>query len=183
MGTPGPGVLSLAGVGSAYGFRNGVQYLLGLLIGNALTGLIVVSGLAATILAIPYMRTILLFASVGYLLYLAMKIALAGSRVAFIFPDSAPGFFSGITLQIINPKAYVVNTAFFSAFPLYPDNFLYEVMIKFFLINCLWIPIHFAWLTAGVSLKKLALEERTQRLINILMAVLMLVAVAIAAIN
>ncbi len=180
MGTPGPGVLSLAGVSSAYGVRSGVQYLLGLLIGNALTGLIVASGLAAAILAVPVIRNVLLYASVGYLLYLAAKIAFAGSRIAFIFSDSAPGFFSGITLQLINPKAYVVNTAFFTGFPIMPDNFLLETLIKFALINSIWIPIHFTWLYAGISLKKLALRQEIQRAINIVMALLMLLAIAMA---
>ncbi|MEP4336194.1 MAG: LysE family translocator, partial [Roseobacter sp.] len=32
--TPGPGVLSAAGVGAAYGMRSGLRYVLGLFIGN-----------------------------------------------------------------------------------------------------------------------------------------------------
>ena len=32
--TPGPGVLTLAGVGSAFGYKPGFRYLLGLLIGQ-----------------------------------------------------------------------------------------------------------------------------------------------------
>ena len=36
--TPGPGVLSLAGVGAAFGWRQGIKYLIGLFIGPIILG-------------------------------------------------------------------------------------------------------------------------------------------------
>jgi len=36
--TPGPGVLSLGGVGAAYGWRQGFRYLFGLVLGTLLIG-------------------------------------------------------------------------------------------------------------------------------------------------
>ena len=50
--TPGPGVLSLASVGAAFGFRVGVGYLSGLFIGNNLVCFAVITGLATVILKI-----------------------------------------------------------------------------------------------------------------------------------
>ncbi|MEM8761597.1 MAG: LysE family transporter, partial [Pseudomonadota bacterium] len=114
--TPGPGVLSIAGVGSGFGWRPGLAYGAGLFVGNNVVGLLVVSGLAAAALAVPGLRTVLLVASVAYLCYLAARIALAGSRVAFMEAERAPGFVNGFLLQPINPKAYAVNTALFSGF-------------------------------------------------------------------
>ncbi|MEC8091254.1 MAG: LysE family translocator, partial [Pseudomonadota bacterium] len=61
--TPGPGVLSTAGVGAAFGWRQGLFYIGGLCAGTNLVGLAVISGLAAVILAEPVVRTVLLFAS------------------------------------------------------------------------------------------------------------------------
>ena len=122
IGTPGPGVLSLAGVGSAYGTRDGARFLGGLWLGNLLVSLTVVSGLAAVMLAEPRVRTLLALASAGYLLWLAYKIAFAGARVAFIERPSPPGISGGVLLQIINPKAYAVNTAIFANFPFMADR-------------------------------------------------------------
>ena len=51
--TPGPAVLSLAGVGGAFGYRAGIRYLGGLVIGYHIVILAVVSGLASIILAAP----------------------------------------------------------------------------------------------------------------------------------
>ena len=181
--TPGPGVLSTAGVGSAFGFRAGLSYLAGLGVGNSAVALAVVSGLAAVILAEPAIRTVLLFASIAYLVYLAAKIALSGSRIAFIEKESAPGFVNGLLLQAINPKCYAVNTTFFTGFPFWPENLLGETIVKLILMNLLWVPIHLLWLYAGVSLKRLDLAPGTQRAINIFMAVAMLGVVALAALR
>ena len=82
--TPGPGVLSLAGVGAAFGWRQGLLYMAGLFVGHFLVSLAVITGLATIILAEPIVRILLLFASAGYLGFLALRIALAGSKISFI---------------------------------------------------------------------------------------------------
>lgn len=177
--TPGPGVLSTAGVGSAFGARAGYRYVLGLFIGTNLVALAVVTGLAALVLAQPAIRTVLMYLSISYLCYLAARIALAGSTIAFIQAARAPGIRDALLLQAINPKAYVVNTALFTGFdfglPLWQ-----ETLWKFFLINLIWIPIHLLWLAAGIGMQRLALPSHWQRLINILMALSLLVVVYLA---
>jgi len=179
--TPGPGVLSAAGVGAAFGFRPGIRYVAGLFVGTNLVALAVVSGLAAALLANPAIRTILLILSSGYLLYLAFRIAFSGSKIAFITQQDPPGFMNGILLQAINPKAYAVNTAFFSGFAFWPDSLLVETLLKFVILNAIWIPIHIAWLAAGVTVRRLDLPPRIQARINIVMALLLVAVVALAA--
>jgi threonine/homoserine/homoserine lactone efflux protein len=179
--TPGPGVLSAAGVGSGFGYRSGVRYMAGLFVGNNLVAFAVVSGIAAIVFSVPGLRTVLLYASAAYLTYLALKIAFSGSRIAFIHAERAPGFLNGIALQAINPKAYAVNTAFFSGFAFWPANLMTETLLKFAILNAIWIPIHFAWLGAGVTVRRLELGHRTQFAINVVMAISMLAVVALAA--
>jgi threonine/homoserine/homoserine lactone efflux protein len=179
--TPGPGVLSTAGVGAAFGARAGTRYVAGLFIGTNLVCLAVVSGLTAVLFADPRLRTVLFVASICYLAYLALRIALAGSRIAFIERAQPPGVTGGILLQAINPKAYAVNTALFTGFGFLPDNYPLEIALKFLIANAIWIPIHFAWLWAGISLRRMNLPQRTQRAINIAMAASMLLVVALAA--
>lgn len=178
--TPGPGVLTTAGVGAAYGYRPGVIYVTGLFIGTNLVAILVITGLAALVLAISGIREVLLVASVAYLAYLAAKIAFAGAKVAFIEATKAPGVWGGIMLQLINPKAYVVNTTLFSGFAFWPSSLPIETALKFLIINAIWIPLHLLWLWAGVSLHRLNLAPQTQRKINIGMASAMLMVVALA---
>lgn len=178
--TPGPGVLSTAGVGSGFGYRAGLAYVGGLWAGNNLVAVLVISGVAAAALALPWLRTALLWGSAGYLLWLAAKIALAGTRIGFIRPERAPGFWNGLALQPINPKAYAVNTALFSGFAFLPGALAAETAIKLAILNAIWIPIHLGWLWAGVTLRRLDLAPGAQRGINFAMAAAMLAVVGIA---
>ena len=180
IATPGPGVLSAAGVGAAYGFRFGLRYVAGLFVGTNLVAAAVVSGLAAALLALPAVRTVLFAASVAYLLYLAARIALAGSRVAFVAATGAPGVGAGIALQAINPKAYAVNTALFTGFAFAPGSLLVETTAKLVILNAIWVPIHLGWLYAGAALHRLNLRPAAQRRVNLAMAAAMLGVVALA---
>jgi len=178
--TPGPGVLSTAGVGSAFGANAAYRYITGLFIGTNLVALAVVTGVASLMFAQPGLRTVLMYASILYLGYLALRIALAGSHIAFIEKQSPPGIANGIALQAINPKAYVVNTTLFTSFPFSQMGQLHEILWKFVLINAIWIPIHLLWMVAGISLKRMSLPARTQRAINILMALSLMTVVILA---
>lgn len=178
--TPGPGVLSTAGVGSGFGARAGARYVGGLFIGTNLVAIAVVSGLAAVLLADARLRTMLFLLSVAYLFYLATRIAFAGSRLAFIERQRPPGIYGGIALQVINPKAYAVNTTLFTGFSFLPGNLAAETAVKFLIINAIWVPIHFLWLWAGIKLGQLDLPRRTHMAINVAMAVSMLAVVGLA---
>ncbi len=178
--SPGPGVLTTAGVGAGFGWAAGVRYVMGLCVGSNAVMLAVASGLAAVVFAVPGLRQILLVLSVGYLLFMALRIALSGSQVAFMAAAKQPGVIDGILLQTINPKAYVVGTTLFSGFSILPSQFFVEVLIKLALLNVVWIPIHLLWLYAGVTLNRLALSHRVQRGINYAMAAALVAVVVIA---
>jgi threonine/homoserine/homoserine lactone efflux protein len=178
--TPGPGVLSTAGVGAGFGFKAGLPYVLGLFLGTNIVAIGVISGLAAIMLSVPAIRWILMGASLLYLIYLAARIAFAGSEIAFVAATAAPGVMAGVMLQVINPKAYVVNTSLFTGFPFAPENLLFETITKLLLVNAIWIPIHLMWLWAGASVHRLNLSDDVQRRINYAMAMSMLIVVALA---
>lgn len=178
--TPGPGVLTTAGVGSAYGFRAGLAYMSGIIFGSLLVMTSVASGLAAIVFSVPFIRYILLFASLTYLIYLAFRIATSGARIAFIETDRPLGFLNGMTLSVINPKAYAVATTIFSGFAILPGSPFLEPAIKIAVFGSISVPMHFLWLYAGASLKRLGLADTTMRFINIGMAIAMLAVVALA---
>lgn len=180
LSTPGPGVLSAAGVGAGFGMRAGLLFILGLFIGQAIVFFAVAFGLATLVLATPWLRIFLMALSFSYLLYLAGRIALAGSKNAFVNLERAPGFLAGVLLQPINPKAYAVLTTLLGGFPLFPESYWTEVALKFAVLNMIWIPIHLAWVYFGVFLSNLNLHKSVQRNINLAMAASMLAVVALA---
>ena len=179
--TPGPGVLTTAGIGSGFGWGAGLRFLAGLFIGTNLVMIGVALGLTAIVFSIPELRTVLLLASVAYFVYLAWKIATAGARVGFIEAERAPGFWNGVTLQLINPKAYTVNNLLISGFPFWPESLTVEIVLKIALMNVVWIPVHLIWLGAGVTVRRMELGQRVQRRINIAMALSLVIVVLLAA--
>lgn len=178
--TPGPGVLTTAGIGAAFGYPAGFRFLAGLCLGGFINMMIVISGLAAVVLAVPSLRFVLLLASVGYLLYLAWRIASAGAKIGFKPATTPLGFRNGLMLQFINPKAYVVGTTLFSGFAFMPGAPIWEVVVKLLVFNAIWVPVHLIWLGAGAKLGSMNLAQGTQRIINIAMAVSLLVVVFVA---
>ena len=168
--TPGPGVLSAAGIGAAFGARPALFYIAGLWIGTNIVSLAVISGLVAVLFAEPLLRMILLIGSAFYLLSLAFRIASAGRGLHFQKATSAPGLRAGLFLQFINPKAYAVALTLFSGFAFAPDNFLFETSAKMVIYNLIWVPLHLGWLFLGLKLHALNLPPEKQRLINYVMA-------------
>jgi len=181
--TPGPGVLTTAGFGAAYGFRRSLAYVLGLFIGTNLVMLAVISGFAAVLLSLPWLRIVLVLASLGFLLYLAAKIAFAGAKIAFIAATAPPGIIGGVLLQIVNPKAYAVNTSLITGFNYAPDAVVFELVTKVLIASAIWIPIHLLWLWAGVRVHELNLSNSRQRLINVGMALALLTVVALSVVS
>lgn len=179
LGTPGPGVLSLAAVGSAFGAREGLLYGFGLFIGSNLVMAAAAAGLAVLLTTNPALRYLFVALSSGYLLWLAWRVASAGGAVGFGGADSAPGIGGAVLLQVANPKAYAVGTFIF-AFPFTLQGPA-EVAAKFLILNAIWIPIHLVWLWLGVRLRQLDLAPATQRRINVAMALALVAVVLIAA--
>lgn len=178
--TPGPGVLTTAGISAAFGFRAGLGFVFGLMLGGFINMLIVISGLAALVLAVPSLRFVLLSASVLYLVYLAWRVASAGSKIGFRPAQTPLGFKNGLMLQFINPKAYVVGTTLFSSFAFMPMTPVLEVVVKLLVFNAIWFPVHLIWLGVGAKIGRLNLSHTAQRAINIGMALSMLIVVGIA---
>ena len=177
--TPGPGVLSLAAVGSAFGAREGLVYGTGLFVGSNMVMAAAAAGLAVLLEANPALRYAFVAASSAYLLWLAWKVASAGGAVGFGEAKEAPGFGGAILLQVANPKAYAVGTFVFS-FPIGLAGAT-EIATKFAVLNAIWVPIHLLWLWAGVAIRRLELPSHAQRRINVGMALALVAVVAIAA--
>ena len=178
--TPGPGVLSVAGVGAAFGYKSGIRYIFGLCLGTNLVALAVVTGLATIVLSNYSLRLIFMICSSCYLLFLAYKIVWRGANISFSKSERKPGIVSGVLLQLVNPKAYAVNTAMYTGFLIFPESLFFEIGIKFLIMNLIWVPIHLFWLFLGVYLKNLNLSSKLQFKINLLMALALVLVVILA---
>lgn len=180
--TPGPGVLAVASIGAAYGWNQGLSYIMGLWVGINIVCFLVVTGITTFVLASPIFKVILFFISSAYLIYLALTIALKNQKIELNNIKSV-SFFSAFLFMLINPKAYIVIVTALSSFPFYTDNQAIETTLKIFILNIIFLPIHFCWLYVGLKINRLNLKAKTQRRLNIFLALCILLAVLLAFIS
>ena len=115
-----------------------------------------------------------------FFIYLAFKIILSDSKLNFLKSQDVPGILHGVILQLINPKAYIVNLTFYSGFAFYPTNFILEILIKIVITNLIWIPIHLIWLYAGVLFYELPLSKTTKNTVKYLMGISLILVVVLS---
>ena len=166
MVTPGPGVLSLAGVGAGFGWKVGMMYLIGLFFGTNGVALLVVLGFKQFLFEIDGVEITFLLLSLSYLSFLSWRIATSDNKTGFKQSLKAPRLYEGIFLQFVNPKAYVVQGHLFVVLSLGMASYSNEIMVKFIIVNSIWIPIHLLWLWLGTSLKKWSLAVNKQIWVN-----------------
>ena len=182
MVTPGPGVLSLAGVGAGFGWRVGMMYLIGLFFGTNGVALLVVLGFKQFLFEIEGVELTFLFLSLSYLSFLSWRIATSDNKTGFKQSLKAPKLYEGIFLQFVNPKAYVVQGHLFVVLSLGISSYNAEIITKFIIVNSIWIPIHLLWLWLGISLKRWSLASKKQTLVNRAMGLALFAVVILSAI-
>lgn len=182
MVTPGPGVLSLAGVGAGFGWKVGMMYLIGLFFGTNGVALLVVLGFKQFLFEIDGVEITFLLLSLSYLSFLSWRIATSDNKTGFKQSLKAPRLYEGIFLQFVNPKAYVVQGHLFVVLSLGMASYSNEIIVKFIIVNSIWIPIHLLWLWLGISLKKWSLAVNKQIWVNRGMGLALFAVVVLSAI-
>ena len=172
--TPGPNNIMVLSSGLTYGFRRTVPHIAGIAIGVsfmvAATGL----GLGAIFVAWPILQTILKYAGIAYLIYLAAVIAMSGAVTPGEDSRAAPMTFWGAALfQWVNVKGWVmaigVITAY-SAVASFPWNIAMQAALMF-VMGALSSVV---WALFGSSLRPVLTSPRAVRAFNIVMAILLL---------
>ena len=181
--TPGPGVLSLAGTGAGFGWKPGVFYLLGLFIGTNAVMIFVITGLKGILFEVPYVEPAFLTISLTYLTWIAWRISFSQNKTTIKKSKKAPSVFEAIFLQLINPKAYIVNGVLFAGFPIETFTLQKDIISKIIIINLVWIPVHFFWLWLGIKLRSWGLESGKQKTVNKLMGLSLLIVIILAALS
>ena len=170
--TPGPNNISSASMGVVYGYRRTLPYLLGIATGFALVMLLCgwISGSLARIL--PQIETIMRWVGAAYILYLAYHTLRAD--YAFEDNDQKPlGFFNGLLLQVLNPKAITYGLTLYAGFLLpVAQRFLSLALSAVTLALIAFVAIS-TWALFGSAIKRYLRNPRIQRLVNGFLALLL----------
>ena len=179
-GSPGPGTLSLAATGAAFGARRGMPYMTGIDVGMAGVIAITASGVVGVLLAVPGATPVIAALAGGYFLYLAYRIATAPPLTEGSTERSPPSFAAGIALSLVNPKGYAAMAALFSGFVLVRERLALDIAAKFVVLAVIIVSVNLAWLTGGAALTRFFRDPATNRIINVTFAVLLIASVAVA---
>jgi threonine/homoserine/homoserine lactone efflux protein len=172
--TPGPNNIMLLSSGLTYGFRPTIPHVMGITVGFAFMVGAVGLGLGTIFIAYPVLQTILKYAGVAYLIYLAWAIAM--SEPVAPDQDNSRGpmtFWGAAMFQWVNAKGWVMvigTITAYAAIAAYPWNIAIQVGLSLILgaVSCT------AWALFGSSLRPILTSRRVVRAFNIVMAVLLL---------
>lgn len=169
--TPGPNNLMLMTSGANVGFKRTIPHMLGVTLGFGLMLILVGVGLMGVFSAYPMAHQLLKYASLIYLLYLAVKIAMSGKAQGT--DEYKPmTFLAAASFQWVNPKGWSMAL---SAITLYSSAGhwweLSLIALVFILAN---LPSVCFWAAAGTRLQHWLTTSLRIKSFNYLMAVLLL---------
>ncbi|WMT73039.1 LysE family translocator [Bradyrhizobium sp. Ash2021] len=172
--TPGPNNIMLLSSGLTYGFRRTLPHVAGITIGFAFMVGAVGVGLGTIFIAYPVLQTILKYAGVAYLIYLALAIAMSDPVAPEQDNRRGPMTFWGAAMfQWVNAKGWVMvigTITAYAAIAAYPWNIVIQVGLSLILgvASCT------AWALFGSALRPVLTSRRLVRAFNIIMALLLL---------
>jgi len=172
--TPGPNNIMLLSSGLTYGFRRTLPHVAGITIGFAFMVGAVGVGLGTVFIAYPVLQTILKYAGVVYLIYLAAAIAMSEPKAPDQDNRRGPMTFWGAAMfQWVNAKGWVMvigTITAYAAIAAYPWNIVIQVGLSLILgaVSCT------AWALFGTALRPILTSPRLVRAFNIIMALLLL---------
>ena len=179
-GSPGPATLSLAAAGAAFGARHVAGYLVGIVAGMVGVMAITASGLVGLLLALPGATPVVTALAALYFIWLAWRIGTAPPLTDKVGERRPPSFMGGLGLSLINPKGYAAMAALFSGFVLVRERLALDVASKIAVLTLVIAVVNVLWLLSGSLLTRFFRDPRTNRIVNITFAVLLLASVALA---
>ncbi|MEA2118485.1 LysE family translocator [Halovibrio sp. HP20-50] len=170
--TPGPNNLMLMASGANFGFKRTLPHMLGIMVGVSVMVLVVGGGLMTLFDRYPVLNTLLQAVSIGYLLWLAWKVANAAPLKATDEKGTPMTFLQAAAFQWVNPKAWAMCL---SAITLYaPDHTLLSVVLVASVFAMVSFPAISVWAWLGLVVRQWLTSPLRNRAFNITMALLLI---------
>ena len=172
--TPGPNNIMVLSSGLTYGFRRTMPHISGIAIGVSLMVASVGLGFGAVFIAYPMLQTVLKYAGVAYLIYLAAVIAMSGPVAPGQDNQRGPMTFSAAVLfQWVNVKGWVMAIGIITAYAAIA-GFPWNIAIQAALMFVMGGLSSLVWTLFGSALRPLLSSVTAVRAFNIVMAILLL---------
>jgi len=177
--TPGPNNIMLTASGANWGLRRSLPHVLGVDLGFAFMVFAVGLGFGAVFAAIPEIQAILRWVGAAFLVYLGLRIALAGRSVDGVRRGRPFRFIEAAAFQWVNPKAWTVAVGAFAAFapadsPAWATAALFAVILLF-----VGLAASLTWASFGTAIGRLLKTDRTLRVFNVTLGALTIASVGL----
>ena len=106
--TPGPNTALSTALAANGGLRSALRFVVAVPLGWGLLFTLCAFGLGAVVLAVPLLRNGIQWAGIGYLLWLALRLARSGALAQADAAQLSVSFWQGVGLQFVNIKAWML---------------------------------------------------------------------------
>ena len=172
--TPGPNNAMLTASGMKFGFVRTLPHLIGIPLGHILQIGLTCFGLANLFLIYPQVQFYMKILCFMYLLYLGWK--MIGS---FSITQKETGrplkFYEASLFQFINPKAWSIAVTVASGFFPTEENILKGVLFVTIIAAVICFPTISLWALFGSGLKKFVKDIKTKKIIEYILAILLII--------
>lgn len=174
--TPGPNTMMSTASGTAFGFCRTIPQIVGVTIGFAVMIAAFGLGLAEVLRRYPDLQSWLKYVGAAYLIYLAVRIAMAPPPTDKGSTGRPFSFIEAALFQWLNPKAWTlalsVVTAFVSA-----ANAIFDLAVIIVVFAVMTVSSLCVWCLFGVAIRRLLESPRALRITNLVMGALIALSV------
>ena len=175
--TPGPNNLMLLSSGLTFGYRRTVPLITGIMIGFPLMVVAVGLGIGELFKVFPMLYSILKVVGISYLLWMAWKISQTKGSLHTSETTKPFTVLQSALFQWVNPKAWIMAITSTTSFISNEGNIQLQVLFIAFIYLLVGLFSTHSWALGGVLLQKFIQKERTLRIFNVSMALLMVFSV------
>src|SRR5436305_15135529 len=172
--TPGPNNVMVVSSGLTYGIRRTLPHIAGIAIGVSFMVAAMGVCLGTIFTACPVLQSILKYAGIAYLIYLAFVIAMSEPVAPGQVNQRGPmAFWAAALFQWVNVKGWVMAIGIvtaYSAIASFPWNIAVQAALMFLMGGLSSL----LWALFGTSLRPVLTSSKAVRAFNVVMAILLL---------
>tara|TARA_B100001079_G_scaffold81983_1_gene70395 strand:- start:4513 stop:5100 length:588 start_codon:yes stop_codon:yes gene_type:complete len=179
VATPGPANMAMMTTGARFGFRAALPFVAGVILGKQLIIWPIGYGIMEIASQVPFLFEILKFLSALYIIWLAWRVA--NMRLSSGEPSlDAPGFWSGLLVHPLNPKAWAMILVGFTNFVESDTATFYATLYIAGSLLIIQIICHPIWTLFGDRIAKFIIGKKYERVFMWFLALITVIFVLMA---
>ena len=179
VATPGPANMAMLATGARFGFRAALPFVAGVILGKQLIIWPIGYGIMEVASQIPLLFEILKFLSALYIIWLAWRVA--NMRLSSGEPSvDAPGFWSGLLVHPLNPKAWAMILVGFTNFVESDSPTFFATLYIAASLLIIQIICHPIWTLFGDRIAKFIIGKKYERVFMWFLALVTVIFVLMA---